>query len=265
MTSGPPHDGAQYLAGSPVRVEILRVLRREPSRPSALTDTVDATRTTVQRILAGYRERKWVVKRGAVYHVTPTGERVHDAYESLLEEIERADRLGGFAADLERAGAPFPPSGFDTGELTAATDRDPFAALDRVVELVRESDGSSIRTVSPIVTTQYNEAAVAALDSGSDLQLIIDRDVLARSIDDFQPAMDRALDHDAASVFVSSAPIEYGLFRYDDLACIIAYDDSNTPRYVFESTDSSVLEWADSRFEALVTDAVPLSAAIESP
>ncbi|MFC6752854.1 helix-turn-helix transcriptional regulator [Halorubrum tibetense] len=258
-----PHDGARYLTGSPVRVEILRTLRQEPCRPAALTDAVDATRTTVQRVLAGYRERRWVVKRDAAYHVTATGERVHDAYESLLADIDRADRYGEFAADMKRASAGFPASGLDSGTLTAATERDPLAALDRVVELLRVASGSSIRAVSPIVTTQYNEAAASALDAGSDVELVIDRDVLATSMDEFGPATDRALDDDDASVYVTERSIEYGFFRYDDRACVIAYDENNNPRYVLESTAPSVLDWADSRFDALVVDATPLSAVLE--
>jgi len=145
MTPDQGHDGAKYLAGSPVRVAILRTLRRDPRRPADLTAAVDATRTTVQRILAGFRDRDWVVKRGAVYCVTPTGERVHDAYEALLSEIERADRYGQFAADLERVGAEFPPSALASGELTVAADRNPLAVVDRLTELLRDGEGADIR------------------------------------------------------------------------------------------------------------------------
>lgn len=264
MASDSGHDDARYLTGSPARVAILRALRRDPRRPAALTDAVDATRTTVQRILAGFRERRWVVKRDGQYHVTPAGERVHDAYETLLSETQRAARYGAFAAALERAGADFPASGLDAGDLTAATDRNPLAALDRVVTLIRDAAGSHIRTVSPIVTHQYNEAAAVALNEGSSAELIIDRDVLAASVEEFGPAIDRALSDDDAAVYVASDPIEYGLLRYDDLACVIAYDDRNSPRCVLESRDQAVRDWADERFEALLADSRRLSAAMES-
>lgn len=263
MSSDSGHDDARYLTGSPARVAVLRTLREEPRRPAALTDAVDATRTTVQRILAGFREREWVVKRDAEYHVTATGERVHDAYEVLLTEIDRADRYGGFAADLELSGAELPASALEGGEITAATDRDPLAAVDRVVELVRQANGETIRAVSPIVTNQYNEAAASALDGGASVELVIDRAVLETSVDEFRPATDRALSDDDASVYVAPEPIEYGLFRYADVACVIAYGDANNPRYVFESTDPSVIEWVDTRFETLVAEATPLSAAID--
>ncbi|GAB7010057.1 helix-turn-helix transcriptional regulator [Halorubrum trueperi] len=263
MTSDDGHDDAKYLAGSPIRVEILRTLRSDPRRPADLTAAVDATRTTVQRILAGFRDRDWVVKRGAAYRVTPTGKRVHDAYESLLDEVHRAARFGQFAADLERVGADVPPSVLDAGELTVAADRNPLAAVDRLTELLRECRGDEIRAVSPVVIQQFNEAAADALDAGADIELVIDRDVVEASIAEFGPATDRALDDDGATVYVSPTPVEYGLFRYGDLACVTAYDRRNSPRCVLESTDSTVVEWVDERLESFVADAKRLSAVVE--
>ncbi|EMA65117.1 hypothetical protein C461_14785 [Halorubrum aidingense JCM 13560] len=263
MTSDQGHDGAQYLAGSPVRVAILRALRQEPRRPADVTAAVDATRTTVQRILAGFRERDWVVKRGAAYCVTSTGQRVHDAYESLLDEVERADRYGKFAADLERVGADLPPEAITSGELTVAADRNPLAAVDRLTELLREGCGAEMRAVSPVVIQQFNEAAAEALDGGANIELVIDRDVAETSIEEFGPATDRALDDENATVYVSSEPITYGLFRYDGVACVTAYDRRNNPRCVLESTDSLLLEWVDDRFESFVADATPLSAVVK--
>jgi len=207
---------------------MLRALRSEPRRPASLTAAVDATRTTIQRILSGFRERDWVVKRGAAYHVTPTGKRVHDAYEELLDEVELADRYGQFAADLERVGADFPPSALDTGELTVAADRNPLAAVDRLTELLREGSGSEIRAVSPVVIQQFNNAAAEALDAGAEVELVIDRDVVEESIAEFGPATDRAL-HDDARDGVRPRTDRIRVFRYDDLACVTAYDSRNNP------------------------------------
>lgn len=264
MTGDDGHDGAAYLAGSPVRVEILRALRREPRRPADLTAAIDATRTTVQRILAGFRERNWVVKREAAYHVTPTGTRVHDAYEELLDEVERAEQFGQFAADLERVGADIPAEALNDGDLTVAPERNPLAAVDRITELLREGRGAEIRAVSPVVIQQFNDAATNALDSGGEITLVIDRDVVETSVDSFSAATDRALNDDGATVYVSSNRIEYGLFRYDDLACVTAYDRRNNPRCVLESQDQAVTEWADERLESLIDDAQPLSTVLEN-
>ena len=263
MTAEDGHDGAQYLAGSPVRVAILRALREEPRRPAEVTDAVDATRTTVQRILAGFRERNWVVKRDAAYRVTPTGRRVHDAYESLLTEVERGERYGRFAAGVERVGADFPSGGIPNSDLTVASDQNPLAAVDRLTELLRERRGTEIRAVSPVVIQQFNEAAAGALDDGASVQLIIDRDVADASMSEFEPATDRALDDDDAEVFVSAEPIEYGLFRRGDVACVTTYDERNNPRCVLESTDQTVVDWVDETFVALRESATRLSTVVE--
>ncbi|MFW6317573.1 MAG: helix-turn-helix transcriptional regulator [Halorubrum sp.] len=263
MTAEVGHDGAQYLAGSPVRVAILRALREEPRRPADLTDAVDATRTTVQRILAGFRERDWVVKRGVDYRVTPTGERVHDAYETLLREVERGDRYGGFAETVERAGVDFPPEGIPDSDLTVASDQNPLAAVDRLTELLRESRDAEIRAVSPVVLQQFNDAAAAALDRGASVELIVDRDVVDASVAEFGPATDRALNDDDAAVYVSAGPIEYGLVRCDDVACVTAYDERNNPRCVLESTDETVVDWVDETFASLRDDATRLSTVVE--
>ncbi|GAA0723976.1 putative transcriptional regulator [Halorubrum trapanicum] len=263
MTAEDGHDGAQYLAGSPVRVAILRALRENPQRPAELTGAVDATRTTVQRILAGFRERDWVVKRDAAYRVTPTGERVHEAYETLLTEVERGDRYGRFAATVERVGADFPAAGLPGSDLTVASDQNPLAAVDRLTELLHESCGSEIRAVSPVVIQPFNEAAAAALDDGASVELVIDRDVVDASVAEFEPATDRALDDDAAEVYVSAEPIEYGLFRCGDVACVTAHDERNNPRYVLESTEATVVDWVDETFAALRDDASKLSSVVE--
>lgn len=263
MTADREHDGAKYLAGSPVRVAILRTLRGEPRRPAELTAEVDATRTTVQRILAGFRERDWVVKRDAAYRVTPTGERVHDAYEELLSEIERAGRYGQFAANLERVDAEFPAAALDSGELTVAADRNPLAVVNRLTELLREGGDADIRAASPVVIRQFNEAAADAMETGASIELVIDGDVLETSLAEFGSATDRALTEKSATVYVSPEPIEYGLFRYDDVACVTAYDDRNNPRCVLESRDSAVIDWVDDRLDSFVADARPLSAVVE--
>ena len=263
MTAEDGHDGAQYLAGSPVRVAILRALRDDPRRPAELTDGVDATRTTVQRILGGFRERDWVVKRDAAYRVTPTGERVHDAYETLLTEVERGDRYGRFAETVERVGVDFPPEGIPGSDLTVASDQNPLAVVDRLTELLRGSRGAKIRAVSPVVLRQFNDAAAAALDGGANVELIVDRDVVDASVTEFGPATDRALSDDDAEVYVSAAPIEYGLVRCDDVACVTAYDERNNPRCLLESTEKPVVDWVDEAFASLRDDATRLSAVVE--
>ncbi|GAB6879134.1 hypothetical protein JCM17823_14080 [Halorubrum gandharaense] len=263
MPADAAHDDARYLTGSPARVAVLRALRERPRRPAALTETVDATRTTVQRILAGFRDRDWVVSQGAEYRLTATGRRVHDAYETLLAEADRADRYGAFAAGLARAGVDIPQAALDEGEITVATDRNPFGAVDRMVERIRDADEGEVRATSPIVTSRYNEAAAAAIDAGASFELVIDEAAADVSAAEFDTATERALTDDNATILVTTEPVEFGLFRHGNVTCVVVHDAHNSPRCLLETTAPTVAEWADEQFAALRTDARPLSALLD--
>ena len=259
MTLDEEHDASRCLSGSPVRVSVFRALDDGVRQPAALTASVDASRTTVHRILSDYRDRSWVVRRNGDYYLTPTGERVYDAYETFLAEVALADQLATFSADLARAGAGFPAEAIDRGDLTTAANRNPFAVLDRIVELFEDAGGHEIRAVSPIVTTRYNNAAAAALDDGARIRLVIDEGVLETSRAEFSDATRRALTDDGVDVYIAAERIQYGVFTLDDRACVVSYDDANNPSGLLESSDPLVREWVLDRYERFQSAATPIA------
>lgn len=257
------HDDVQYLVGSPVRARILETLREEPLRPTDLTDRVDATRTTVQRILAGYLERDWVVKRGGRYTVTVTGRGVHRAYEALLEDVERAARLGPFASHAGPVVDDLPWDALEGATVTVASDRDPFATVQRLAELISTADAEYMRAVSPIVAEVFNEAAVEFIGGGGRLELTIDDGVLEASRAGFPDALERARRNGDVDVLVHPEPLGFGLMLFDGRACLGAYDAENNVRAVVESDAEELCEWANAAYERYRSRSVPLEEALE--
>lgn len=260
-----PHDDVQYLVGSPVRARILETLREEPLRPTELTDCVDATRTTVQRILAGYLERDWVVKRGGRYTATVTGRGVHRAYERLLANVERAERFGPFAAHAGPVVDDLPWDALEGAEVTVASDRDPFATAQRLAELISTADADHMRAVSPIVAEVFNEAAVEFIDGGGHLELTIDHGVLEASQAEFPDALERARRLGDVDVLVHPEPLGFGLMLAGGRACLGAYDAENNLRAVVESDAPELFEWADATYERHRSRAAPLEEALAGP
>lgn len=252
------HDDVQYLAGSRVRARILERLCEEPLRPTELTDRVDATRTTVQRILAGYLERDWVEKRGRKYTVTVSGRGVYRAYESLCADIERARRLGPFASTVGPVADDLPWEALDGAEVTVANDHDPFATVQRLVDLISTTDADHMRAVSPIVAAVFNEAAGEFIEDNGTLELTIDEGVLEASQTGFPDAIERARKNGDVEVFVHPEPLEFGLMLCDKQTCLGAYDDENNVRAVVESDSPELLEWANETYERHRSRATPL-------
>lgn len=244
------HEDVQYLAGSPARHEILATLCEEPLRPADLTDRVDVTRTTVQRVLAGFSERRWVHKRGGSYEPTVGGRRVVDRYESLLDTAEQARHLGPLATHLGSAVDELPAAAFD-GEITVATDSAPLAPVDHVVERLRELETDEILVVSPIVSGVFNRAGAEIIECGIGFRMVIDESVLEQSKEAFPEALRRAHEADAVTVAVSSEQLEVGLVVVDHVVFIGAYDGDGNLRAVLESENESVVEWGRERYEGL--------------
>ncbi|MBV0901367.1 helix-turn-helix transcriptional regulator [Haloarcula salina] len=257
------HEDCQFLTGSPQRFAVLARLYDSPARPTDVCDSVDATRTTVQRILAGFSERRWVVKRDGEYCLTVTGRRVHDRYRDLLTELERARAVGPLAAHLGPIEEDVPAALLDPDSLTVSSEQSPLASVRRFTEWLRDVDGD-VQAISPIVTSVFNEVAADLLESEIRIEFIIDHGVLERSATDFPTALERSLEHEYITTYVHEAPLDIGLALDASRVCLAAYDDRNNVRAIAESDEPAVYEWAESVFDHYLERSDPLEAAVST-
>ncbi|MDS0277587.1 MarR family transcriptional regulator [Halomicroarcula sp. S1AR25-4] len=253
-------EDVQFLTGSPQRYGVLSSLCESSARPCELCDEVDATRTTIQRILAGFRERQWVVKRDGEYRPTVTGRRVCEQYQSLLSEIERARDFGPLATHLDTIDDDLPTEALESGRLTVGSDGNPLAAVNRFTEWFRAVDGD-VRAVSPIVAQPFNEVGAELLASGTSIEFVIDQTVLERSEQEYGEALERGLDHDRISIYIHEDPLMFGLVVDGaSRCCLAAYDEHNNIRALLETGGAEVVDWATGVFERHRDRAKPLSA-----
>lgn len=255
-------DDVQFLTGSPHRPVILDAMSTDPVRPGKLTERVDATRTTVQRVLAGFLDRQWVAKRDGEYYATVTGKRVHARYESLVDEIGRAQALGPMATHLEFPLEDVPDEALATGSVTVATEQNPLAVIEGIVEWFQDRDGGHVAGVTPIVSQTINEAAAEMVDDGTSVDLVIDPNVLEHSAAEFPSATDRAVDDEGVDAFVYPEPVSYGLAVHGTDVMLAAYDDESNPRALLECDDADVADWAEDRVDRLLSRATPLAEAL---
>ncbi|MFB6127875.1 MAG: helix-turn-helix transcriptional regulator [Halolamina sp.] len=244
MHSSEGYEDVQFLAGSPGRHDVLATLAAEPLRPADLTDRVDVTRTTVQRVLAGFAERGWVRKRGRRYEPTPSGRRMLEAYEATLEAADRSRELAPLLEHLGPVADELPEAALTAGEVTAAGDTDPLAAVDRVVARLRAATGSSLLVVSPVVAETFNRVAADLLAAATEMQMVIDERVLEASAESYPEALARAREVDDIDVVVHPEALALGIVVDPEWACLCAYDDDRNLRAVLESDAPEVREWA---------------------
>jgi predicted transcriptional regulator len=249
----------QFLTGSPQRREVLAALCDEPARPAELCRDIDATRTTIQRILAGFRERQWVSKHDGCYRATFTGQQVRTQYEALLTAAERAREFGPLAAHLCPVANDLPVEAIERGSLTVSEDGSPLAALSRFTDWMAAIEGRLL-AVSPVVARPFNEIGVELLESGTEIGMVIDETVLERSREQYESDLQLGVTHDAIDVYVQDDPLPVGVALDTERVCLIAYDEHNNMRALLESRDEELYEWGLDTYERHRERAAPLEA-----
>ena len=256
------YEDIQFLTGSPQRRNLLSALCDAPGRPCELGGRVEATRTTIHRILAGFLDRQWAVKRDGEYQVTVTGRRMWSQYERLLSEAERAREFGPFAANLGPVADELPASALESGQLTGSSDGDPLAPVSRLTEWFRATDGD-VYAVSPIVAEPFNEAGAELLESGVEIEYVIDRSVLERSRERYAEELALGRDHDRIDIYVHSDPLEIGIVVDDSRCCVVAYDDEGNIHATLEASDGATRAWAMDAYERRRERAEPIEAVFD--
>jgi len=253
----------QFLTGSPHRRAVLSALCDEPARPHELCADVDVTRTTIQRILAGFRERQWVVKHDGNYRATVTGRRVCAQYETLHEELTRAQRFGPLAAHLGPVADDLPVGALESGRLTVSEDGSPLAVLSRFTEWLGAVEGE-MYAISPVVAQPFNEIGAELLSGDTSIEFVIDSAVLEQSRDQYESDLELGRDHDQMSIYVHETPLSIGVAFDDERCCVVAYDDGNNLRAMLEAGAGELYDWTTEVFERHRERSVPLATLYEA-
>lgn len=249
-------DDIAFLAGSETRIAILRALRAEPARPSDLAAQCSCARETAQRAVGAFVDRGWAEKVSTAqgYRLTRAGRFVADSYDEFEHCMVVSKR---FRELLQHLG-PRADIDCDTlAETTYAesTAENPHAPIDRFLAVVGDDPVANFRGVTPIVSRVFNQAAASVIGDDTDAQLIIDRDVLTTSAEEYPEALERVKQLGGFTLYVSEEPLAFGLLIVEDHAYLGAYDDQGNLVASADGTDEEFVGWAEATFERIRTQA----------
>jgi predicted transcriptional regulator len=265
----PGIDNIQFLATSAHRVGVLEALRDGPTDRQELCEATGASSPTVGRVLADFSERRWLVRDGPTYGLTPLGEYVADRFLAFRDAMEIEEKLRdvwhwlpvempGFSVDLfADAVVSYPGPGY------------PYEPVERLSQLIAST--SSLRGFDNIVFKSSNlETACGAVLEGMTFEYVFTPEALEGT---FAWNPDRIMEVTAcenAAVFVHDHLPDgdrCGLGIVDDRAGICCHDAETGALVAVIDTDApEAREWAISVFEEVRAEATPLdSAAFDSP
>jgi predicted transcriptional regulator len=239
-----------FLVGSEVRINLLRRLRSAPARPSDLADHCSCARETAQRTVSGFTDRGWAEKVGDTdrYRLTHAGEMIAGSYAEFEECVDVTTRFRHLLANLDGRVDGLTCEVLAETTRTRATPENPHASVNRLLELMDREQIDTLRGVTPIVSRVFNQAAADVIGPETDVDLIIDRDVLDASTAEYPEALKRAERLPGFTLYVSPEEVGFGLVVIDGHAWLGAYDDQGNLVASADDDGGPFLPWVRDAF-----------------
>lgn len=194
------------------RSDALAVLATERLDKPAMVDTLDVSRSTVDRAVADLEAAGLVRRVGGAFEATHAGEL---ALESYREYTSATDSLGGALPLLDALpdDAPVGTELLEEASVTLAEPHAPEAALSEVVERLPEAE--TLRGFAPVVKTNYVSMLHDLVENGDlTVEIIVESGTLdsLQAVATARDVVAAFLNHDAVSVFETDRSLPYALW-----------------------------------------------------
>lgn len=242
-----PIDRIAFLARSKPRTHVLRqLLNSGPATQRSLRDRIDASRSTIARALTAFEERDWVRRDSGTYQITPVGELVIRDFIDLKETVQLTDELSGFLQWFPLSEYAVEPERLRSAEIVSHTPGHPYAPARAQTELLQTTE--EFRGLFSSLDLEGTKLVHEQVVNGTlEAEVIVSSDV-DRTIETeaFAPLFAEQLETGRLTVRVADDDPPFYLGIGDEETVQIGVeDDEGFPRALLESTDDSLLEWAN--------------------
>lgn len=246
----------RFLADSPHRVDILRVLRGDQRLiRSEIVSTVDASRRTVKRALDAFRERGWVTKKDGAYTLSVGGAFVLDAYEDFADRAALVDDLRPFFARVAERDCFAGPSSFEGATLVETDRAYPFTTVDYLLDRYQEAT-ERVWVLLTYVSMGMVEEIMRKRPGGIGVTIILDENV-QRAIADNLEYRELFADLDIAELYAIDESFPFSCALIDDHAALTVTDDHGMPSVLLGSSNPDFVTLIERRIRGCLERAEP--------
>jgi len=250
-------DPAELEALIADRSGFLRVLTASPRSKRELTELLDCSRSTIDRVLRSLAGAYLVEYRDGEWHATAAGVcayRKHDEYASFLTDL--AD-----AAPILAALPTETPIGeaFLSGSTThIAEEKVPDAVLDPMLQSVRAA--SLVRGFAPkaLVGSAMDFYDAVVTGDEYEVELVVDGDVFDQLYALQPQETGEAVEDPDITLLRGTIPYAFGLWIADESEVgIVVYTEKGVQGCMLNDTETAV-NWAVDQFESVRDSAEPI-------
>lgn len=251
-------DDVRFLARSDHRVTVLTLLADEELTRPAIRDATGIPQATLGRILGDFEERNWATKTGRLYRLSPSGTVLAEKFTDLLATVESMQNVEGVARWLPE-GAPNPQH-FADATVVVPTPANVLAHIERAEQLLE--DATEVRIVTPSVFPDaLRNQRLRSIEGDQRQEVVVGGDAIDVVLADPElTAITRELvDSRNVRVYRYDGRIDCVLSLVDGRAVVGVLDENGVPCAHIESTNETVVDWADETFHQYRAGATPIT------
>jgi len=239
----------EFLALSPNRAEVLRLLAQRRHTRRDLAGETDASQATLGRILGDFEERAWVRKESGGYVATATGELVASGLTDLLSILDTERDLRPIVSYLPTDAMAFDLRHLADATITTPSGTRPNAPVQRVLDLLDDAD--DVRVFSHA----FNEQSLTVVHertaaSDQTFQGVFSRSAIEALAAD-SALREQLLDliaTDGVEIRLCENEIPLAVTLADDAVHLLVRDENGILQASIDTDDSAVRQWADETF-----------------
>lgn len=240
----------EFLARSPNRVAVLRLLADGRCTRNDLAVETGASQATLGRILRDFEERSWIRRVDDRYVATVTGELVAEGVLDLVAILEVETSLRDVVPYLPAGALDFDLRRLADATVTVPSATKPNAPVQRLLELLR--DAGTVRVASHA----FNEDSLRILErrvsaGESTFEGVFSPSAIDGVADDpdLRRRLDALLEAPDATVRVREGEIPLAVTVADDVVHLLLRDENGVLRASIDTDDAAVRTWARETFD----------------
>lgn len=251
-------DDIEYLSSSEYRVKILDTVSASACDRHEIQEETGASRVTTLRILNQFEDREWIKRTEDEYSTTPLGDLVLEEFSSLVDSMEKAEKLREVVVILPTDDMGMDITHFSDARITFPDPENPFRQQERELELIRNAE--RLWVVVDRAIPQHVKTASESVKRGS----LKFRGVLTSGFIDELPEKPELsayfydMTDSGGKTWEYDGEIPYNMLIVDDTVSLWLCTDGGTA--LLESDNQKVLDWGESMFESYREESKKVSA-----
>ena len=251
----------EFLARSEHRTGVLDALAQHPHDRNDLRSTMGASSPTMGRILADFEDRRWIVRNGPTYELTPLGEFVAERFMDLRRAMETGQKLRDVMPWLPREMEGYSVDLFADATVSYPGPGYPYEPVERILQLVEDTDRMHGFGFVVLKSSALEEICRAIID-GMEFEFIYPPAAL-ETLFAWNPTLAAeasACENCTEFVHDSLPDVDWcGLCIYDDRVGICCSDvETGVLKAVIDTDSPETLMWAESIYERYRNEALLL-------